>query len=83
MIRFESNCRRHLFHGKIAVRGNDLGEFAVAVRIEVYNHDECGAHPFRHGIEQDLEGLDAARRRANADDRQRRARGVRCVVLAD
>jgi len=44
MIGLQQRRRGHLLHSERAVRGNDLGEFAVAVRVKMDDDDERGAY---------------------------------------
>jgi hypothetical protein len=64
-----------LAHGELRVRLQQLDEMAIVMRRPVHGDDERSAGVVRQAAEQRAQRLQPARRRADADDERRHARG--------
>jgi len=62
MVRPEGNPMLDLFDGHAGARRKEAGEVAVAVRIEMHDHGDRGAHLLGKGLEKRLQRFHAAGR---------------------
>ena len=70
MIALEWLSVSRLLHGEAGDVGQQLRHETLVRRIEVHDHDERQPRLRRHRAEKRLERLEAARRRADTDDRR-------------
>ena len=68
VVRLDRDLALHLDHRHLGMPAEQLGQVALARRIQVRDHDERHAGVARHGIEQLFQRVQPACRRANADD---------------
>jgi hypothetical protein len=71
VVRLDRDAVGHLLDRDAGPPRQQLDHPALEVGGQVLQHDEGHSAGLRHGREQRLERLQAARRRADADDRQR------------
>ena len=76
MVGYDPHTVLNLHHGHRRTGRQNVRHLALALRIEMQNDYERATAVGRHGIEEPAERLNAARRRANADDGNGWPRGV-------